>query len=220
MISPNNWSALIDVVEIRNVVVHNNGLIEARPPLPEYKFQGLPSAGDNIGPLGREVLIMLAMSPRAAFSVAELISARIVPELQTAETLASAGEGTGAFLDGIKGGEGLGMFESRTFQVSEKGLGIVERHLTQFGEVPENAAMIARLRGALSSGAGITGADGSFYFHEVSEATMMGRGMSYEAAHAASLGKYGVSPFSVYHPEVVQALPGSFNTNWGAFWGL
>ncbi|MEO7593486.1 MAG: RHS repeat-associated core domain-containing protein, partial [Byssovorax sp.] len=119
------------------------------------------------------------------------------------KALAPAAEGTGAFLNGVKGGEGLGMFANRTFQVSEKGLAMVENHLTQFGGFPENAAMIQRLRGALSSGTGITGADASFYFHEVSEATMMGRGMGYEAAHAASLGKYGVSPFSVYHPEVV-----------------
>jgi hypothetical protein len=69
-------------------------------------------------------------------------------------------------------------------------------------------------------GFGISGADASFYLHEVSEATMMGRGLSYEAAHAGALGKYGVSPFSVYAPEVVAANPGSFNSNWFAFWGI
>lgn len=34
------------------------------------------------------------------------------------------------------------------------------------------------------------------------------------------LTKYGVSPFSVYHPEVVTLLPGSFNQNWTNFWGI
>lgn len=80
--------------------------------------------------------------------------------------------------------------------------------------------MIERLRSALASGTGITGADASFFFHEISEATMMSKGMSYEAAHAASLGKYGVSPLSVYHPDVIKSLPGTFNSNWFKFCGL
>ncbi len=140
-------------------------------------------------------------------------------DLGTVTTRVSAGGGTGAFLEGTAGGEGLGMFASRGFQISEKGLRIVETHLVQFGEVPENTAMISRLRAALKSGEELTGADASFYFHEVSEATLMGRGVSYEAAHATALGKYGVSPFSVYHPDVIKALPGRFNSNWSTFWG-
>ena len=36
----------------------------------------------------------------------------------------------------------------------------------------------------------------------------------------ASLAKYNVSPFSVYHPDVIEALPELFNSNWSAFWGL
>lgn len=49
---------------------------------------------------------------------------------------------------------------------------------------------------------------------------MMARGMTYDEAHAAALEKYGVSPFSVYHPDVVQANPGWLNQNWRNFWGL
>jgi len=78
--------------------------------------------------------------------------------------------------------------------------------------------MVERLRTALSSGRSISGADASFYFHEVSEATMMGRGMAYDVAHPAALSKYGVSPFSVYHPDVINALPEAFGSNWAAFW--
>jgi hypothetical protein len=128
--------------------------------------------------------------------------------------------GTGAFLEGTAGGAGLGRVGGMSLRVSEKGLGIVEGHLARFGPVPENAAMVARLRGALESGTRISGADASFYLHEVSEATMMGRGLSYEAAHAGALGKYGVSPFSVYHPNVIIANPGAFNSNWFNFWGI
>jgi len=80
--------------------------------------------------------------------------------------------------------------------------------------------MVGRLQQALASGSRISGADASFYLHEVSEATMMGRGLSYEAAHAGALGKYGVSPFTVYAPEVILANPGSFNSNWFTFRGL
>jgi filamentous hemagglutinin len=49
---------------------------------------------------------------------------------------------------------------------------------------------------------------------------MMGRGMSYEAAHAAAMGKYGVSPFGLYHPAVIQQFPAEFNNAWRAFWGI
>jgi hypothetical protein len=67
----------------------------------------------------------------------------------------------------------------------------------------------------------VGGADAVFYLHEVSEATMIARGLSYDAAHAAALTKYGVSPFSVYAREVVAASP-HFSTSpgWVKFWGL
>ncbi|MBP9920304.1 MAG: RHS repeat-associated core domain-containing protein, partial [Dermatophilaceae bacterium] len=135
-------------------------------------------------------------------------------------TAPAVGRGTGAFLDETQGGAGLGRLADRSIQVTEKGLGIVEGHLAQFGALPQNTAMVARLRQAHASGARVTGADASFYLHEVTEATMMARGLPYQAAHAGALAKYGVSPFSVYAPEVVAANPGLFNSNWFAFWGL
>ena len=144
---------------------------------------------------------------------------------QGVRTLAGSGAtgaagGTGAFFPGAQGGAGLGKLAGRSIRVSEKGLGIVARHLMKFPHVPENAAMVARLRQALTRGSRINGADASFYLHEVSEATMMARGLSYEPAHAAALAKYSVSPFSVYHPEVIAANPGAFNSNWFKFWGI
>ncbi len=128
--------------------------------------------------------------------------------------------GTGAFLEGVAGGKGLGFFADRSVTVSEKGPRLVENHLSQFGADAANAAMLGRVRDALANGTRLSGADASFYMHEASEATMMGRGLTYEAAHAAALGKYKVSPFSVYAPEVIQALPDQFNSNWRTFWGL
>jgi hypothetical protein len=49
---------------------------------------------------------------------------------------------------------------------------------------------------------------------------MMARGLPYDVAHAGALEKYGVSPFSVYHPDVIAANPDAFNRNWFVFWGL
>ena len=60
----------------------------------------------------------------------------------------------------------------------------------------------------------------NFYTHELLEAGHMASGMSYEAAHAAALEQAGVSPFSLYHPEVIRQFPAEFNNAWRAFWGL
>lgn len=128
--------------------------------------------------------------------------------------------GTGAFLEGVHGGTGLGKLADKSINVSERGLAILERHLAQFGDVPQNSAMIRRLRTALGEGRAVNGADASFYMHEISEATFMARGEVYEVAHGAALTKYNVSPFSVYHPEVIQEFGSTFNSNWSRFWGL
>jgi filamentous hemagglutinin len=130
--------------------------------------------------------------------------------------------GTGAFLEGAEGGGALGKLTDRQVNISDKGLSIVETHLAQFGSVPENDLMISRLRSALAEGRPIDGADASFYIHELSESTMMMRGFDYSKAHQGALNKYQVSPYSVYHPDVINAInaiePGSFNPNWLKFW--
>jgi hypothetical protein len=128
---------------------------------------------------------------------------------------------TGAFNPKFSGGgQGLGVLAGKEVRVSQRGLELVEKHLGQFGQVEENAMMLDRIRGALTSGQKITGGDAVFYIHEAAEATMMSNGMTYGAAHAAALERYAVSPFSVYPPEVIQALPNSFNENWFKFWGI
>jgi len=71
--------------------------------------------------------------------------------------------------------------------------------------------MINRIESALKNGQPITGADASFYMHEVAEATMMQKGIPYEVAHEAVLQKYNVSPYSVHHPEVIQQFSEWFN---------
>ncbi len=85
---------------------------------------------------------------------------------------------------------------------------------------PENEAMIAKLRAALAEGRPISDGDASFYFHELHESTLMGQGVEYDEAHAAAIAKYGVSPYSIYPPDVINAFPDVFNNNWFAFWGI
>lgn len=78
--------------------------------------------------------------------------------------------------------------------------------------------MVSRLRTALANGKSIEGADASFYIRESSESTMMSIWLDYSTAHQGAPGKYQISPYSVYHPDVVNAInaaqPGFFSPNW------
>ena len=95
---------------------------------------------------------------------------------------------------------------------------MVKNHLSKFDYSPANSAMISRLETALANGEAISGADASFYMHELAESTMMSNGIGYDAAHAAALAKYDVSPFSVYHIDVINMYSEWFSKGWKAFW--
>ncbi len=121
----------------------------------------------------------------------------------------------------VRGAErGVLAAESGGVRLSQKGLDLVGNHLSQFEEFGGNSGMMQRLQDAFAAGQKVTGADANFYLHEASEATMMGRGLGYDAAHSAALGKYGVTEFNLYHPEVIQANPTLFNNAWRAAAGL
>jgi len=127
---------------------------------------------------------------------------------------------TGAFQEGYPGfaERGLGRLANREIVVTERGLARLEQHLARFIPDPANAAMVQRLRDALANNGGrVRGADASFYLHEIYESTLMNRGMPYHWAHWAALERYGVSAYSLYHPEVIRTTPG-FNQNWLDFW--
>jgi hypothetical protein len=151
------------------------------------------------------------------------LGAKSVPtESTTAETIKRA---TGAFRPGVHLEGGLGLFAERELKVTQKGLDQVKAHLArpEFGGAidPIENAMVQRLENALASGKRVSGADAIFYTHELAEATMMARGILYEEAHAAALKKYGVSPLSVFHPDVIRSLPpGYLNYRWYQFWGI
>ena len=53
-------------------------------------------------------------------------------------------KGTGAFLEGAQGGVGVGRLADASVNVSEKGLGIIEKHLAQFGNVAEYSRVTDR----------------------------------------------------------------------------
>ncbi|HBL14958.1 MAG TPA: hypothetical protein DD379_26905 [Cyanobacteria bacterium UBA11162] len=80
--------------------------------------------------------------------------------------------------------------------------------------------MIDRLEKALDNDQKISGAEASFYFHEIKEAELMKEGDKWEEAHIKAIQYYQVSPFSLYHPEVIQACPDDFNQKWRDSWGI
>jgi len=119
----------------------------------------------------------------------------------------------------------LGKLAGKEFFITEENIRKIEAHLQRFSEedgsmAPQNAMMIDRLKTALAAGCPISGADASFYFHELYEASLMDVGIDYPEAHSLAFAEYGVSPFSVYAPEVVQSFPELFNSHWFKFWDL
>lgn len=115
----------------------------------------------------------------------------------------------------------LGTLEGKQFVVKIEQLNIIKNHIfTNFYSYQLNDMMIARLQDALDNQQAISGADASFYFHELREAELMQNGYTYIQAHQQALEDYQVSPFSLYHPNVIMACPDEFNNNWKRAWGI
>ena len=106
--------------------------------------------------------------------------------------------------------------------MTEKGINLIEKHfhLNQFDHLPENEAMVARLKEAYAGERKIVGADAIFYTHEIAEAKIMSKGMVYRDAHEVAVNKYKISSYSIYHPDVIQKMPIWFNYKWFDFWGI
>ena len=189
--------------------------------LPLVLIWPLAARADNCGSLS-DCFFTVEGAIVAAALVAALIllALEFAPALLALEEVGGLATGTGAFLEGAAGGAGLGSLSGVEMEVTAEGLSSVASHLATFGEYAPNAAMLQRLTTALEAGSQISGADLVFYTHELMESQLMAQGLSYEAAHAAALAEYGVSPFSVYAAEVVQQFPQFFNSAWFRFWGL
>jgi len=115
----------------------------------------------------------------------------------------------------------LGKLQGKEFPVKTEELELIQQHIsTNFPKYQPNELMIQRLKDALENNQLISGADASFYFHELKEAELMQQGSSYSEAHLQALKYYEVSPFSVYHPDVIQSCSDEFNNNWKKAWGI
>lgn len=111
---------------------------------------------------------------------------------------------------------------SYTVNPTGAGLKNIQKHLSNpfFFDAPENHAMMARIEDALKEGRKLTGADANFYMHELNEYTLMRGGNytdeAYHAAHAATLNKYGHSPFDLYPVDVAKKY--GFTNAWIDHW--
>lgn len=118
--------------------------------------------------------------------------------------------------------EGLGKISGKKYKITQKGLDFIKQYLSEQGFIGdyENQDMIKRLESALASGEKITGADAIFYTHEIKEALLVSSGIPQEDAHKMALKYYEVSPFSVYHPDVIKKESGWWNDKWFEFWEI
>jgi len=115
----------------------------------------------------------------------------------------------------------FGKLEGKEFVVETEKLYILKKHIADnFYPYEPNEMMIDRLQKALNNNQKNSGADASFYFHELREAELMQKGSSYEKAHNKALQYYEVSAFSVYHPDVIVACRDDFNQKWRDSWGI
>jgi hypothetical protein len=115
----------------------------------------------------------------------------------------------------------FGKLEGKEFVVEKEKLYILKKHIADnFYSYEPNEMMIDRLQKALDNNQKFSGADASFYFHELREAELMKKGYYYEEAHNKALQDYEVSAFSVYHPDVIVACWDDFNQKWRDFWGI
>ncbi len=177
---------------------------------------------NNIDPSGLCVTAANVIVPLALLAVGVVVAV-LAPELFLGAEAVEALEGVALAAEGVEATEGLAAAAevaeaAEGVTVTEEGLATVTQHLAQFGEYGPNEAMLERLGAAVDST--VSGADANFYTHELLEAENMASGLSYEEAHAAALEEAGVSPYSVYHPDVIEQFPELFNDAWRAYWGL
>jgi hypothetical protein len=134
---------------------------------PEYAAGAAQAAAE--GALAAEGAALLVGS--VASAAAPVIATGLCADGDCGNEISAA---TGAFKPGIPGdtGTGLGNLEDKAINVTQKRLDLVTNHLTKNNFTAlQNDAMIARLQAALQNGTAVTGADASFYMHEIAEAT-------------------------------------------------
>ncbi len=118
--------------------------------------------------------------------------------------------------------EGLGKISGKEYTVTQTSVDDIKKYLTEQGFIDdyENQEMIARLERALTKGEKITGADAVYYTHELKEAQLVASGVEQSVAHDMALQYYEVSPYSVYHPDVIRMKPEWWSDGWFKFWNI
>ncbi len=94
----------------------------------------------------------------------------------------------------------------------------IEQHLTRLDHSPANDAMLARIRGAATSGSPLSRADRAFMRHESTEAWLMDRGVGYGPAHR--IAGWTHPTFGNYDPSVIKQFPEYFGSGWKRYWGI
>lgn len=92
-------------------------------------------------------------------------------------------------------------YMSGTFTIGPRTLARVTRHLRQFGNRAENSVMLDRLQKIANKQMKATEVDIAFAKHELREAELMKRGMSYDEAHHAVLKEQGMGGMNVSEYE-------------------
>ena len=86
-------------------------------------------------------------------------------------------KGKGAYNGEVASGEGFGKLADKEINVTQKGLDRVKNNISSNRfDCEENSGMISRIENALNKGEKITGADASYYMHELKESSLMSTG--------------------------------------------
>jgi RHS repeat-associated protein len=103
---------------------------------------------------------------------------------------------------------------------SDSNLANITQHLDNIGALdhPPNAAMLERLQEAISSGRPLTPGETNFMIHELTESSLMDRGVEQDMAHQMAGEMHRT--FANYDPEVIKQYPEWFNSNWRAYWNI
>jgi RHS repeat-associated protein len=102
--------------------------------------------------------------------------------------------------------------------ITRDGVDAVAEHLGRFGDTPYNSAMLDRPESSV--GSRVTGADESFFNHELTEKDLMDSGMPYQDAHAGALEAHGATEYDLYHSDVIRSMPEWFNSSWFEYWNI
>jgi hypothetical protein len=162
------------------------------------------------------VICVLACPEAAAVAAAGGTAARTAGAATGSaaiEAEVAAGRGRSASSAGRPGGGG-GL-------ATESDLSTVTKHLTSIDALeshPPNAAMISRIRSAMSDGRPLTPGERNFMTHELTEARAMARGVPQDLAHEMAGQTHPL--FQNYDPEIIKQYPEYFNSNWRKAWGL